>query len=203
MRKALHTILIPAAFVTCQATAQIVVSDPAALTQSILNSSEQVAEQAATTEQVALAFREARRIRELQSSFQEALRRVSEAVASSARIASTVSSIADMTRIYTSAMSTARGSAWMTADETGALAEAFVRLLRSGEEALADLKRVVTAGTMSMSDADRLDRIDRIASRVEHLHQAASTLGRHMESVASVREYLGSTSSRAYGYMNR
>lgn len=185
------------------AWAQIVVSDPAGLTQSIVNSSDQIAQQAATTEQVFRTYEQTRNICIQQQRFFETLRKVSSAVRSMDRIERITEDVRAVTRMYSSSFSRISSSPLYTAGEIAAVADSYTRLMTQAGEELCSLRRILEDNAFSMSDAERMAAIERCADRTRRLRTLTSYFTSRTLSVASARRFLGYDAERMYGYMTR
>lgn len=119
----------------------------------------------------------------LHSAFLTSLEAVSPAVRQYGRVADIIANQASIVSEYKTAWKQASGSGHFTAGELAYLNSVFTKLLNQSVDNLANLTNILTAGTLRMSDAERLQAIDHIygdtqnkLSFLRHFHNQVAIL---------------------------
>jgi hypothetical protein len=103
----------------------------------------------------------------LHETFLDGLLLVSPNVQNDPRVAAIVSAQLQIVQEYESALNRFKADPHFTAAEVDYFASVYARLLSGSMEDLHELTAVLTAGTLRMSDDERLSAIDRIHRRME------------------------------------
>jgi hypothetical protein len=98
--------------------------------------------------------------------FLDGLLQVSPVVQKYKRIADIISSQIQIVKEYKSAFSRFKADEMFTSDEISYMGKVYGNLLSESEKNLDDLITVITAGTLRMSDDERITAIDKIYQRI-------------------------------------
>ena len=142
--------------------AQWVVSDPSNLAQGIVNSTKQVVEASRNGSTLLQSFQQTVKIYEQSKKYYDALRSVHNLVKSARRVQQTMLLVGDISDIYISNFRSMLDDTNYSAEELTAMAAGYTKLLSASDDLLNDLKQIITASGLSMTDKERLDIIDRI-----------------------------------------
>ena len=103
----------------------------------------------------------------LHKTFLDALLDVSPGVRKYKRIAHVINYQVRLVNEYKAAVAEFKSGNAFTAEEIGYLEKVYANLLKESGESLDELTMVLTAGTLRMSDDERLEAIDKIYAAVE------------------------------------
>lgn len=144
-----------------RANAQWVTFDPSNLAQSIINTTKNVIQTSTTATNMINTFGEAKKIYEQGKEFYDALKAVNDLVADALKVQQTVLLIGDITDIYVNSFQLMLYDDNFSVEELSAIAWGYAQLLEKSTEVIDELKEVVSITTLSMSDKERMDVIDR------------------------------------------
>ena len=141
--------------------AQWVVSDPTNLAQGIVNSTKQVVEAAKNGQTMLQSFQETVKIYQQGKKYYDALKSVNNLVKDARKVQQTILMVGDITDIYVNNFQKMLHDGNFTPEELSAIAFGYTKLLEESNDVLTDLKNVVNITTLSMTDKDRMDVVDR------------------------------------------
>ncbi len=144
-----------------KAQAQWVTFDPSNLAQSIINTTKNVIETSTTATNMISTFAETQKIYQQGKEFYDALKAVNDLVADALKVQQTVLLIGDITDIYVNSFQLMLYDDNFTTEELSAIAWGYTKLLEKSVEVLDEMKEVVNISTLSMSDKERMDVVDR------------------------------------------
>lgn len=158
---------IMAALMTCllfgagRANAQWTVIDPSNIAQSIVNNSKSLVQESQTATHMVKSFQETVKIYEQGKKYYDALRSVNNLVRDARKVQQTVLMLGDISETYVTNFRKMLTDPNFTSSELSAIAAGYTRLLEEANGVLGELKNVVNITTMSMTDKDRMDIVDR------------------------------------------
>ena len=158
-------LFIVCAFTLClgyQAKAQWVVSDPGNLAQGIINSAKQIIQTSTTAQNTLNGFKETAKVFEQGKKYYDALKSVNNLVKDARKVQQTVLMVGEISELYVSNFQKMLGYPNYTPSELNAIGAGYTKLLEEGNGLLNELKTVVSANGLSMSDKERMDVIDRV-----------------------------------------
>jgi len=144
-----------------KANAQWTVIDPSNIAQSIVNNSKSLVQESKTATHMVKSFQETVKIYEQGKKYYDALRSVNNLVRDARKVQQTVLMLGDISETYVTNFSKMLSDPNFTASELSAIASGYTRLLEEANGVLGELKNVVNITTMSMTDKDRMDIVDR------------------------------------------
>ena len=133
-----------------KANAQWTVIDPSNIAQSIVNNSKSLVQESKTATHMVKSFQETVKIYEQGKKYYDAL-----------KVQQTVLMLGDISETYVTNFRKMLSDPNFTASELSAIASGYTRLLEEANGVLGELKNVVNITTMSMTDKDRMDIVDR------------------------------------------
>lgn len=148
------------------AKAQWVTFDPTNLTQSIINSVNQIVETSTTAKNMISNFQETIKIYQQGKDFYDALKSVKNLVKDARKVQQTILMVGEISDIYINNFQKMMFDPNFTVEELGAIANGYSILLSESSHMVTELKDVVNANGLSMSDKERLDVIDRVYNKV-------------------------------------
>ena len=148
--------------------AQWVVSDPTNLAQGIVNSTKQVVEAAKNGQTMLQSFQETVKIYEQGKRYYDALKSVSNLVRSARKVQQCILLVGEISDIYVSNFQLMLRDENYTPEELSAIAFGYTKLLEESNDVLKEMKDVVNITTLSMTDKERMDVVDRCYNRVRN-----------------------------------
>lgn len=144
-----------------QAKAQWVVTDPGNFAQSIINASNNIMHTSKTAANMVSNFQETVKIYEQGKKYYDALKSVNNLVKDARKVQQVILMVGDITDIYVNSFQKMLHDENFTPEELSAIAYGYTKLLEESNNVLTDMKNVVNITTLSMTDKDRMDVVDR------------------------------------------
>ena len=150
------------------ARAQWVVSDPGHLAQGIINASKNIIHTSKTATNMVANFQETVKIYEQGKKYYDALKSVNNLVKDGIKVKNTILMIGEISDIYVTNFQLMLRDENYTAEELSAIAFGYTKLLEESNNVLKEMKEVVNITTLSMTDKERMDVVDRCYNRVRN-----------------------------------
>lgn len=165
----MKSLLIGTAFALCAAgaNAQWVVTDPGNLAQSIINMSDNIAHTSKTAVNTAENFAETVKIYEQAKQYYDQLRAVNNLIQDARKVRDIILMVGDVSDIYVTNFGKMMNDGNFSPRELDAIAFGYTRLLEESNGVLQDLKQVINVSTLSMTDKDRMDVVERCYSKMK------------------------------------
>lgn len=141
--------------------AQWVVTDPSNLAQSIINTTKNVIQTSSTASNMLNNFKETIKIYEQGKQYYDALKSVNNLVKDARKVQKTMLLVGEISDIYIINFQKMLQDSNYSSEELGAIAFGYTKLLEESSGLLTDLQGIVNISTLSMTDKDRMDLIDR------------------------------------------
>ena len=148
------------------ARAQWVVSDPGNLVQGIINASKNIIHTSKTATNMVSNFQETVKIYEQGKKYYDALKSVNNLVRDAVKVRNTILMIGEISDIYVTNFQLMLRDENYTPEELSAIAFGYTKLLEESNDVLKEMKDVVNITTLSMTDKERMDVVDRCYNRV-------------------------------------
>lgn len=142
--------------------AQWVVSDPTNFAGNIANTVKEIATASKTVKNTLNSFKEIEKVYNQGKKYYDALRQVKTVVADAYKVKQTILMVSEITGIYVDSYKKMLSDKHFTPKELNSIAFGYSKLLEESTEMLKELKSVVNPSTLSMTDKDRIDLIDRV-----------------------------------------
>lgn len=142
--------------------AQLVVSDPTNFAGNIANTVKEIATASKTVKNTLNSFKEIEKVYNQGKKYYDALRQVKTVVADAYKVKQTILMVSEITGIYVDSYKKMLSDKHFTPKELNSIAFGYSKLLEESTEMLKELKSVVNPSTLSMTDKDRIDLIDRV-----------------------------------------
>lgn len=162
MRKYILSICIGLMCISYEAQAQWVVTDPGNLAQGIINSAKQIIQTSTTANNTLNGFKETAKVFEQGKKYYDALKSVHDLVKDARKVQQTVLLVGDISELYVTNYQKMLSDPNFSPTELDAIAFGYTKLLEESNGLLVELKTVVSANGLSMSDKERMDIIDRV-----------------------------------------
>jgi len=141
--------------------AQFVVSDPLNLAQGIINTTKQIIETSTTAKNMVSNFKETVKIYDQGKKYYDALKSVNNLIKDARKVQQTILLIGEISDVYVNSFQKMMRDENYTVEELGAIAFGYTKLLEESNNVLKEMKDVVNITTLSMTDKERIDVIDR------------------------------------------
>ncbi|WP_346859623.1 DUF4141 domain-containing protein [uncultured Draconibacterium sp.] len=154
--------------------AQWVVNDPINTATSIANSAKEIIQTSNTVSNVIKNFQEVKKVYEQGKAYYDALKAVNNLVKDARKVQQTILMVGEITDIYINAYQRMLQDENYSLEELGAIAFGYTKLLEESAYLLNDLKGIVNASTLSLTDKERMDVIDSVYDSVKHYRNLVS-----------------------------
>ena len=144
-----------------KASAQWTVVDPTNLAQSIVNSTREIVETSTTAKNMISEFQETVKIYEQGKKYYDALKSVNNLVRDARKVQQTIVMVGDITDIYVNSFQKMMNDENFSVEELSAIATGYTKLLEESTDVLTELKNVVNITTLSMTDKERMEVVDK------------------------------------------
>lgn len=142
--------------------AQWVVTDPTNFAGNIANTVKEIATASQTVNNTLNNFREVEKIYRQGKEYYDALQKVKTLVSDAYKVKETILMVSDISGIYVNSYKKMLSDKNFTPKELDAIAFGYAWLLEESSECLKELKGVVNVTSLSMTDKERMDVIDRV-----------------------------------------
>lgn len=142
--------------------AQWIVTDPTNFAGNIANTVKEIATASKTVNNTLNNFREVEKIYRQGKEYYDALQKVKTLVSDAYKVKETILMVSDISGIYVNSYKKMLSDKNFTPKELDAIAFGYARLLEESSECLKELKDVVNVTSLSMTDKERMDVIDRV-----------------------------------------
>ena len=146
--------------------AQWVVHDPASFTQSIVNSSNEMVNTAATAETMMQNWQETIKIYQQSKAYYDKVRAVNNLVREARKVQQAILMTADIGDMYVKNFDKMLTDKNFSDRELSAIASGYTRLLQGAGDQLSDLKTIINPTDLSMTDKDRMDVVDKVYNEI-------------------------------------
>lgn len=150
-----------------RANAQWVVTDPTNLAQGIVNTTKQIIQTSSTAQNMINNFKETVKIYEQGKKYYDALKAVNNLVKDARKVQKTILMIGEISDTYIVSFQKMMRDENYTVEELGAIAFGYTKLLEESNDVLQEMKGVVNITTLSLSDKERMDVVDRCYNSVK------------------------------------
>lgn len=190
---------------TGRAGAQWIVTDPTNLAQGIINTTKQIVEASTTAKNMVSNFKETVKIYEQGKKYYDALKSVNNLVKDARKVQQTILLVGEISDIYVNSFQKMMQDENYTVEELGAIAFGYTKLMEEGNTVLKELKDVVNITTLSMTDKERMDVVDKCYGSAKHYRNLVSYFTNKNISVSYLRSQKKNDTARVlalYGNSN-
>ena len=188
-----------------KANAQWAVIDPANLAQGIINATKNIVQTSTTASNMVKNFQETVKVYEQGKKYYDALKSVNNLVKDARKVQQTILMVGEISDIYVKNFQKMMQDPNYSVEELGAIAFGYTKLLGESADLLKELKGVVNASSLSMSDKDRMDIIDKTYNEVKQYRNLVGYYTNKNISVSYLRAKKKNDTNRVmalYGYAN-
>lgn len=163
MKKIILSLTVVLLFCGFEAKAQWTVVDPTNLAQNILT----VGKTGTTATNVINSFKEMQKIYSQGKEYYDALKSVHNLIKDARKVKETVEMVSQISQIYSTNFNKMLSDPNFSIRELEAISDGYSKLLKESGNLLTDIKNIVTPGNgLSLSDAERMDVIDKIHTKM-------------------------------------
>ncbi|MYY43968.1 DUF4141 domain-containing protein [Elizabethkingia anophelis] len=152
------------------AKAQFVVLDPGNLISGILNSANEIVQTSTTVSNVVKNFKEVEKVYNQGKEYYDKLKAVNDLVKDARKVQQTVLLVGDISEMYVTNFKKMMNDKNFSPAEISAIAFGYSQLLKESSGLLKDLKQIINSSTLSMSDKERMDIIDKVYKEVREYY---------------------------------
>ncbi len=156
------------------ARAQWVVSDPGNLAQGIINASKNIIHTSKTATNMVSNFQETVKIYEQGKKYYDALKKVNNLVKDARKVREVILMVGEVSDIYVNSFQKMLRDENYTPEELSAIAFGYTKLLEESNGVLTEMKDVVNITTLSMTDKERMDVVDRCYNSMKRYRNLVS-----------------------------
>ena len=157
-----------------KANAQWVVTDPTNLAQGIINATKNIVQTSTTATNMINNFKETVKIYEQGKKYYDALKSVNDLIKDARKVQQTILMVGDITDIYVNSFQLMMQDENFTVEELASIAYGYTKLLEESNDVLKDMKNVVNITTMSLTDKERMDVVDKCYNSMKRYRNLVS-----------------------------
>lgn len=176
--------------------AQWVVTDPTNFAGNIANTVKEIATASKMVQNTLNSFHEIEKVYDQGKKYYDGLREVKTLVADAYKVKQSILMVAEITGIYVDSYKKMLSDRNFTPKELDAIAFGYSRLLEESNEMLKELKTIVNKSSLSMTDKERIDLIDRVYRDVKKQKNIVSYYTNKNISVSYLRSLRAGDSER-------
>lgn len=169
------------------AQAQFAVFDPTNLAQSIVNTTKEIVQTSKTVSNTLDTFKETKKVYDQGKQYYDALKSVNHLVKDARKVQKSLLLLGEITDIYINNFQLMLSDNNFRPEELTAIAFGYTKLLDESADVLSELKNIVNINGLSMSDAERMSRIDKAYDAISNYKNLVSYYTRKNISVSYLR----------------
>ena len=169
------------------AHAQFAVFDPSNLAQSIVNTTKEIVQTSKTVSNTLDTFRETKKVYDQGKQYYDALKSVNHLVKDARKVQKSLLLLGEITDIYINNFQLMLSDNNFRPEELTAIAFGYAKLLDESADVLSELKNMVNINGLSMTDAERMSRIDKAYDAISNYKNLVSYYTRKNISVSYLR----------------
>jgi tRNA A37 threonylcarbamoyladenosine synthetase subunit TsaC/SUA5/YrdC len=157
------------------------------LAQGIVNTAKQIVETSTTAKNVINNFKETVKIYEQGKAYYDALKSVNNLVKDARKVQKTVLLVGEISEIYVTSYQKIMEDENFTEAEIIAIGNGYAILLNESADLIAEVKEIITASSLSMSDAERMAIIEQVYTKVKKHRDFVSYYTKKNISISFIR----------------
>jgi ppGpp synthetase/RelA/SpoT-type nucleotidyltranferase len=190
---------------TAQVKAQFVVTDPANIATSIVNSANQIVQTSSTVSNVIKNFQEVQRLYNQGKEYYDKLKAIHDLVKDAKKVRDAILIVGEIGDIYVNSYQKMLADPHFRYEELITIANGYTILLQESADMILELKDVVNVNGLSMTDHERMDIINYVYGRLKNHRNLVSYYTRKNISISYLRAKKAGDSDRVmalYGNSN-
>jgi len=205
MKKVILIITIGLVSLTNQIKAQFIVTDPAHIATSIVNSANQIVEASSTASNMLNNFREVQRVYNQGKEYYDRLKSVHNLVKDAQKVRDAILLVGEIGDIYVNSFQKMLSDPHFSYEELAAISNGYTILLQESANMLLEMKEVVNVNGLSMTDYERMDIVNYVYERLKSHRNLVNYYTRKNISVSYLRAQKAGDADRVvalYGNAN-
>jgi hypothetical protein len=187
MKKVIFILSIVLVSFTAQVKAQFIVADPAHIATSIVNSINQIVETSTTATNMINNFKEVQKVYNQGKEYYDKLKAVHDLVKDAKKVRDCILMVGEIGDIYVNNFQKMLSDPNFRYEELTTIASGYSMLLQESADMLLELKDVVNANGLSMTDHERMDIINYVYDRLKNHRNLVGYYTRKNISVSYLR----------------
>lgn len=167
--------------------AQFIVTDPAHIAASIVNTANQIVQTSSTAANMLKNFQEVKKVYDQGKEYYDKLKSVHNLVKDAKKVQNTILLVGEISDIYIDNFQKMMADPNFRVEELTAIAFGYTKLLQEGADMLLELKDVVNTNGLSMTDSERMDIINYVHDRLKRHRDLVAYYTRKNISVSYLR----------------
>ena len=170
-----------------QVRAQFVVTDPAHIATSIVNSANQIVQTSSTVSNVIKNFQEVQKLYNQGKEYYDKLKAVNDLVKDAKKVRDAILLVGEIGDIYVNSFQKMLSDPNFRYEELAAISNGYTVLLQESSDMLLEMKDVVNINGLSMTDHERMDIINYVYDRLKNHRNLVDYYTRKNISVSYLR----------------
>jgi hypothetical protein len=206
MKKAILIMSVVLVSFTAQVRAQFVVTDPANIATSIVNSANQIVQTSSTVSNVIKNFQEVQKLYNQGKEYYDKLKAINNLVKDAKKVRDAILIVGEIGDTYVNGFQKMLSDPHFQYEELMAISNGYTVLLQESSDMLLELKDVVNVNGLSMTDHERMDIINYVYDKLKNHRNLVSYYTRKNISISYLRAKKAGDSDRVvalYGTNDR
>jgi hypothetical protein len=187
MKKVLLIVSMALVSFTARISAQFIVTDPAHIATSIVNSINQVVETSTTATNMINNFKEVQKVYNQGKGYYDKLKAVHDLVKDAKKVRDAILIVGEISDIYVNIYGKMLSDPNFRYEELIAIANGYTILLQESADMIVELKDVVNANGLSMTDHERMNIINYVYDRLKNHRNLVNYYTRKNISISYLR----------------
>jgi len=167
--------------------AQFVVTDPAHIATSIVNSANQIVQTSSTVSNVIKNFEEIKKVYDQGKEYYDKLKAVNDLIKDAKKVRDAILLVGEIGDIYVNSFQKMLSDPYFRYEELVTISNGYTILLQQSADMLLEMKDVVNVNGLSMTDHERMDIINYVYDRLKNHRNLVSYYTRKNISVSYLR----------------
>jgi len=198
MKKSVIILSIALASIASQVRAQFVTIDPAHIATSIANTASQIVQTSATVTNVINNWREVEKVYKQGKEYYDMLKSVHNLIQDAKKVRDAILLVGEIGDIYVNSFQKMLADPHFTFEELAAISNGYTMLLQESADMIQEIKDVVNANGLSMTDAERMQLINYVYDKLRTHRNLVAYYTRKNISVSLLRAKKTGDSDRVF-----
>ena len=197
MKKAIIISMLLAS-IASQIRAQFVVTDPAHIATSIVNTANQIVQTSATVSNVIKNFQEVQKVYNQGKEYYDALKSVNNLVKDAKKVRDAILLVGEIGDMYYNSYQKMMQDPHYSFEELAAISNGYTMLLAEAADMILEIKDVVNVNGLSMTDAERMQLVNYVYDKLRKHRNLVAYYTRKMVSISMLRARKAGDSDRVF-----
>jgi len=167
MKKSVIILSIALVSIASQTRAQFVTIDPAHIATSIANTASQIVQTSATVSNVITNWKEVQKVYNQAKDYYDALKSVHNLIQDAKKVRDAILLVGEIGDIYVNSFQKMLADPNFTFEELTAISNGYTMLLHESADMIQEIRDVVNANGLSMTDAERMQLINYVYDKLK------------------------------------